>query len=970
MSKPSLRASIVTARTYLRPLDESDTVFETEEQAADRIIDHQRWLWQRAKAGFRRWSSKYGEWKLADLTDEEEAELAELRALFLDRKVTFSGRTRWLGGTDIAKQVESTQFNPLPASQTFITDRGVRSFEDFNDGDEVTVLTHLGNWKRAVVKDAGRRQMLGLTLRRGRTVIWQDTSADHTWILDDGTRVEARELSVGDRLTHSPQGDFFDYDFNALPADEQMWWCYGFVFGDGTLNNGGTSSMVRLCGNKAKYLPRFTSNGFGHSYPPSCDKDPFVYTGGYVKTLPSSDAPARLICAFLRGYLAADGNKAWRQGREVIKGMVTSDPAAADFLRTWLPVFGVYILQDGPVDRETTFGRFQGHAFSFTTGGGHHWKVESVSAIDDEDCWCLTVDDDHSFVLPNGVATGNCCFLEIRAIHDVVDAMWLLLQGCGVGFKPVVGSLNGFANKDMEIEVIRSTRGQYDKGPENNVETFVDDVWTIKIGDSAEAWAKSAGKIMAGKFNAKKLVLDFSNIRGAGGRLRSYGWISSGDEQIAKAYEAIAKIMRNRAGQLLTRIDILDILDWLGTTLSSRRSAEIAVLGYGEPEWQEFALAKKDHFALNPQRAMSNNSVIFWQKPTKYQLRHIFKLIAEGGGSEPGFINGVSALARAPWFKGVNPCAEILLADRGFCNLVETVLFRFNGDEEGLLRAHRLITRANYRQTCVHLDDGILQRGWHENNEFLRLCGAGVTGVVAWEHAGEALAWQTLRETAQEAAHGMADALGLPRAKAVTTIKPSGTQSKALSIEGQEVPEGLHRPLGKYIFNNVRFSVHDPIVGRLAAANYHTFPDPYDPTGVLVRIPVKYDHIEFSTVNGIEVNLETAVEQLERYKLVMDNYVDHNASITVSYSIEEVPEIIDWLVANWDSYVGVSFLYRNDPTKTAADLGYPYLPQVVVGVTEFNAYVSTLRSVNLTDIASSDLMEGTETCVGGACPIR
>lgn len=674
MSKPSVRASIVTARTYLRPLNDSDTVFETEKQAADRIIDHQRWLWQRAKAGMVGRPDQPGFWVLNPLTDAEEAELHELRELFLDRKVTFSGRTRWLGGTDVAKEVESTQF--------------------------------------------------------------------------------------------------------------------------------------------------------------------------------------------------------------------------------------------------------------------------------------------------------NCCFLEVRAIHDIVDAMWLLLQGCGVGFRPVVGSLNGFTNPDMEIEVVRSTRGAYDKGPEHNIETFVDGVWTIKIGDSAKAWAKSAGKLMAGKHNAKKLVLDFSNIRGPGGRLRSYGWISSGDEQIAKAYEAIAKIMRNRAGKLLTRIDILDIMDWLGTTLSSRRSAEIAVMGYGEPEWQEFALAKKDHYELNPQRAMSNNSLIFWQKPTKYQLQHMFKLIAEGGGSEPGFINGVEALRRAPWFKGVNPCAEILLADRGFCNLIETVLFRFNGDEEALHRAHWLITRANYRQTCVHLDDGILQRGWHENNEFLRLCGAGVTGVVAWEHAQEALAWQHLKATAVLAADSMADALGLPRSKAVTTIKPSGTQSKALSIEGSEVPEGLHMPLGKYIFNNVRFSVHDPLVGRLAAANYHTFPDPYDPTGVLVRIPVKYDNITFSTVNGVEVNIESATSQLDRYKLVMDNYVDHNASITVSYSIEEVPEIIDWLIANWDSYVGVSFLYRNDPTKTAADLGYPYLPQEVVSADVYAAYVSTLLPVNLSDSASLEMIEGTEACINGVCPVR
>lgn len=690
---PSTRAQIVTARTYLRPVNDEATDFETPEQAADRIIGHQRWLWERAKGGMRRikhlkdlppvvFNDTLGYyvddgWVLVPLTDDEESELQELKQLFRDLKVTFSGRTRWLGGTEVGKRVESTQF--------------------------------------------------------------------------------------------------------------------------------------------------------------------------------------------------------------------------------------------------------------------------------------------------------NCCFLEIRSIHDVVDCLWLLLQGCGVGFRPVVGSLNGFSRK-MEVEIIRSKRGKDEKGRETNKETFKDGVWTIQVGDSAVAWAKSIGKIMAGKYPAKTLVLDFSQIRGPGGRLKNYGWISSGDEQIAKAYETICEIMNKSAEKLLSRIDLLDICDLLGTILSSRRSAMIAALAYGEPEWEEFAEAKKDHYERGlKHRAMSNNSLMFYQKPTRYQLKRLFKRMVDSGGSEPGFINAEAALSRAPWFKGVNPCAEILLADKGFCNLVETVLFRFNGDDAGLHRAHYLVARANYRQTCVNFEDGVLQRMWHENNEFLRLCGVGVTGVVSWEHVSEELAWRDLRYIATRGACDMARDLGTPFPKAVTTIKPSGTQSKALGTFESEVPEGIHKPLGRYIFNNINFSVHDPIVDKLRAGNYHVFPNPYDETGAIVRIPVEFKNVEFDKVKigrkTVEVNLETAVDQLNRYKLVMDNYVDFNASITVSYSPEEVPEIIDWLMENWDSYVAVSFLFRNDPTKTAADLGYPYLPQEVVDEKTYREYVATLLPVDLSSSASLDMVEGQE-CAGGACPIR
>ena len=230
------------------------------------------------------------------------------------------------------------------------------------------------------------------------------------------------------------------------------------------------------------------------------------------------------------------------------------------------------------------------------------------------------------------------------------------MQGCGVGFRPVVGQLTGFQKPIKEFKIIRSTRTTKG-GDQNNVETFDPStgVWTIRVGDSAEAWSKSIGKLASHKFPANKLVLDLSQIRPAGERLKGYGWISSGDAAIAKAYAAIVEILNKRSGSLLTRIDILDIVNWLGTILSSRRSAEIALFEYGEDEWQEFAIAKNNWWVDNIQRAQSNNSLLFKNKPSKDELTHIFDLMIESGGSEPGFINGEVATRRAPWFKGVNP---------------------------------------------------------------------------------------------------------------------------------------------------------------------------------------------------------------------------------------------------------------------------------------------------------------------------
>lgn len=346
---------------------------------------------------------------------------------------------------------------------------------------------------------------------------------------------------------------------------------------------------------------------------------------------------------------------------------------------------------------------------------------------------------------------------------------------CGVGFKPVVGTLNGFSNRIKDIQVIRSVRTEKG-GKETNTENWNSETktWTIQVGDSAEAWAKSIGKLLAGKYPADTLVLDFSQLRPAGERLKGYGWISSGDEAISTAYTAIARILNGRADSLLTRMDILDIINWLGTILSSRRSAEIALFEYDQPEWKEFALAKKDWWLYNnSHRQQSNNSLIFRKTPSWQEISEIFDLMQDAGGSEPGFINAVEATRRAPWFAGANPCVEILLGNKSFCNLTETDIGKFRGNNAEMHEAIRLAARANYRQTCVNLQDGILQESWHLNNYFLRLCGVGLTGIVKRPDM-TGYDYEYLKRTATAAAVGMADELGLPRPKNITCVKPSG----------------------------------------------------------------------------------------------------------------------------------------------------------------------------------------------------
>ena len=294
---------------------------------------------------------------------------------------------------------------------------------------------------------------------------------------------------------------------------------------------------------------------------------------------------------------------------------------------------------------------------------------------------------------------------------------------------------------------------------------------------------------------------------------------------------------------------------------------------------------------------------------------------------------------------------------------MEVDLGKFKGNSTGLERAAYIAARANYRQTCVNLNDGVLQEQWDLSNRFLRLCGVGITGIAQRGDLSD-YDYASLQRAATNGAYSMADELGLPRPKNITTVKPSGTLSKIM-----DTTEGVHKPLGKYIFNNINFSKHDPLLAKCRAAGYKVFDNPNDPDGTLVCFPVKWDTVEFDVVDGKEVNLETAIEQLNRYKMIQTNYCQQNVSCTVSYSVDEVPAMIDWLLDNWDIYVGVSFLFRADPTKTAEDLGYLYLPQEVVTKEVWEEYNNNLRPIELDGDDDGYELE-TDECAGGVCPVK
>lgn len=94
--------------------------------------------------------------------------------------------------------------NCFSRNTRFITSFGIRSFNDFVDGDTVQVLSHRGLWRIGTVHCFGEQAIQRVTFvdkdKTERHIV--ECTSNHRWILSDGTITT--ELKVGDVLVKSP----------------------------------------------------------------------------------------------------------------------------------------------------------------------------------------------------------------------------------------------------------------------------------------------------------------------------------------------------------------------------------------------------------------------------------------------------------------------------------------------------------------------------------------------------------------------------------------------------------------------------------------------------------------------------------------------------------------------------------------------------------------------------------------------
>lgn len=580
----------------------------------------------------------------------------------------------------------------------------------------------------------------------------------------------------------------------------------------------------------------------------------------------------------------------------------------------------------------------------------------------------------------------NCAFTDIEKFSDLVDVFYLLMVGSGVGVritKDLVEKLPRVRSVTLESRYDGTIRDRTSKEAMENTVCTIDEKGSstavILIGDSKEGWCKALERffdlhILERYNNITRIIIDYSYVRPEGERLKRFGGRASGHKSIKRMFEKMNRVINRRQDGILQTIDALDIATIISENVVSggvRRSAMMVIC---DEEDDEVIGAKRNIYKVVDgkwledkeisHRKMSNNSILYTQRPSLERIKEILDSIKVNG--EPGFINGAEALRRKPTFRGCNPCGEILLQSKQCCNLTTNNLRGFVKDsvldEEELKKTIRLSTRVAIRMTLVDVELPEWNRVMQED----RIIGISLTGMMdmlnktGMSYDDLSALLSRLRDEVHNEGHNYCKEINIKAPKLMTTIKPEGSLSTLPCVSS-----GIHYAHSNYYIRRIRISVTDPLYKMIEAQGSYPI---YNENGQTDEdCSIKVIEFPIKAPEGKTKYDVGAIEQLELYKMSMINWSDHNSSITIHVREHEWEEISKWLYDNFEYVVGITFLPLMEET-------YPLLPYEITTKEDYEERMRQIKPINYELLAMYDDDEQhdiiDQECESGVCPIR
>ena len=495
------------------------------------------------------------------------------------------------------------------------------------------------------------------------------------------------------------------------------------------------------------------------------------------------------------------------------------------------------------------------------------------------------------------VAGYNCSYLPIDSPRSFDECLYILMNGTGVGFsveRQYIAKLPTIP--DVEFEQ-------------------TDDV--VSVADSKEGWARGLRDLISLLYTNRIPKIDTSKVRPAGERLKIFGGRASGPAPLEELFDFTIQTFKKAQGRKLNSVECHDIMCKIGQVVvvgGVRRSALISLSNLTD---ERMRMAKSGEWWVdNQQRALSNNSVCYTEKPDMGIFMKEWLSLYESKSGERGIFNRVSAQEKASSNGrrdgsidfGTNPCCEIILRPYQFCNLSE-VICRADDTIATLKEKIKIATILGTFQSTL-TDFGYLRKRWKDTTEEERLLGVSLTGIMdcptVYDASPEAL--QQLRDVAIKTNKKLAEKLGINHSTAVTCVKPSGTVSQLV-----DAASGIHARHNPYYVRTVRGDNKDPLTMFLKDKGIPAEPDFTAPDSVTVfSFPMK------SPDNAVCRYDMGAIEQLELWLKIADNYCEHKPSVTISVKEHEWFEVGSWCWNHFDSLSGISFLPFSDHTYKQA----------------------------------------------------
>ena len=504
----------------------------------------------------------------------------------------------------------------------------------------------------------------------------------------------------------------------------------------------------------------------------------------------------------------------------------------------------------------------------------------------------------------DNVAGYNCAYLAVNKTRAFDECLFILMCGTGVGFS---------------VE-----RREVEKLPEVPDELFDTDT-TIVVADSKIGWAKAYKELIQMLYAGQVAKWDMSKVRPAGERLKTFGGRSSGQEPLDNLFRFTVEIFQNARGRKLSSIECHDIMCKIAEIVvvgGVRRSALISLSNLTDERMRK---AKSGQWWLdNTQRALSNNSVVYTEKPDVNIFLKEWMALIESKSGERGIFNRVAAKKQVEklgdrrdnnYNFGTNPCSEIILRDKEFCNLTEVVV-RPKDDPKGLKKKVRLATILGTWQATL-TNFRYLSKEWKSNCDEEALLGVSLTGIMDNEFTSgsydkkkevQAILDQLptlltmLKEICIDTNKKVAKQLGIKPSAAITCVKPSGTVSQLV-----DAASGIHARHSPFYIRTVRGDKKDPLCQFLVEKGIPHESDVTKPEHTWVfSFPIK------TSENAICRNDKTAIQQLEFWKLYQEHWCEHKPSVTITVKEEEWIEVGAWVFKNFDMISGISFLPYSD----------------------------------------------------------